>query len=84
MKVLSSDEAQTDLEAVMERVANDHAPVLVTRQGGESVVMISLADWRHMDETDYLLSNPVNAKRLMDSIAELDAGRGIVRDLIEP
>jgi hypothetical protein len=35
------------------------------------------------DETEYLLSNPANAKALMDSIERLGRGEGQVHDLIE-
>jgi len=34
-------------------------------------------DFNSMDETEYLLGNPANAKHLRDSIADLKAGRGI-------
>jgi antitoxin YefM len=32
----------------------------------------------------YLLQSPANAKRLLESVAELDAGKGEERQLIEP
>jgi antitoxin YefM len=56
----------------------------VTRKRGESLVMVSLADWNAMEETLHLLSNPTNAGRLAEAIGELDAGKGAERDLIEP
>ena len=36
-----------------------------------------------MRETAYLLSTPANADHLRRSIAELDAGKGVERALIE-
>ena len=45
--------------------------------------MISLEDYQALEETAYLLSSPNNAKRLMESIAQLEAGNGVVRELIE-
>jgi len=68
----------------MDRVVEDHAPVLVTRQKAEAIVMVSLTDWNSMEETMHLLSSPRNAKRLLESIAELDAGKGTEQELIEP
>ena len=44
---------------------------------------MSLEDFTSWQETEYLLRSPVNAERLRKSIAELDAGKGQVRDLIE-
>jgi antitoxin YefM len=68
----------------MDRVVDDHMPVVVSRQRGEAVVIISLADWQSMEATAYLLSTPNNARRLRESIAELEAGLGVERELIDP
>jgi antitoxin YefM len=65
-----------------DRANNDRAPILVTRQGHEPVVLMAQADYDSMMETLYLKSSPTNAARLDASIAELDAGKGIERDLI--
>ena len=35
------------------------------------------------DETEYLLSNPANAKALLDAIGRLERGEGVQHDLIE-
>jgi antitoxin YefM len=67
----------------MEKVCNDHAPVIITRQNERSVVMISLEDYQALEETAYLLRSPKNARRLLESIAELDAGGGTARELLE-
>jgi antitoxin YefM len=83
MKTLSSTELRANLSAVMDRVNDDHEPVIVTRARGKPVVMVSLEDWASMDETTYLLSSPENARRLRESIRQLNEGKGIVRDLIE-
>ncbi len=64
----------------MDRAVNDHTPIAITRQRGKPVVMIDLDDWNAIQETMYLLSSPNNAKRLMESIAEADAGRLIEVD----
>ena len=83
MKTLSSTDLRANLSAVMDQVNDDHEPVIVTRAKGKPVVMVSLEDWASMDETTYLLSSPANARRSSQSIAELNAGKGVVRDLIE-
>ena len=75
--------ARNNLKAVFDRVVADHAPLKITRQRGEGVVVISESDWESMEATMYLLSSPKNAARLAESIAELDAGRGTVRELLE-
>jgi antitoxin YefM len=67
----------------MERVCDHHEPVIITRNGQESVVMLSLDDFNSLEETAYLLRSPRNAKRLLEAIADLERGRGIERELIE-
>ena len=83
MDVLTFTDTRAKLKDVMDRVVEDRAPVVITRQKAESVVMVSLADWNAMEETMHLLSTPANASRLLAAIDELDAGRGAERDLIE-
>ncbi|GIK58513.1 MAG: hypothetical protein BroJett015_41760 [Chloroflexota bacterium] len=45
--------------------------------------MLSLEDYQALEETAYLLRSPRNAKRLMESILELESGRGTERGLME-
>ena len=84
MDVLSYSETRARLKEVMDSVVDDHSPVVVTRKRGEAVVMVSLADWRAMEETLHLLKSPENARRLRESMAELEAGGGSEQALVEP
>jgi antitoxin YefM len=84
MDVITFTDTRQNLKDVMDRVVEDHTPIVVTRQKAESVVIVSLADWNAMEETARLLSSPNNAARLADAVAQLDAGKGAERDLIEP
>jgi antitoxin YefM len=84
MQSLSVSETRANLKAVLDRVVADKAPIAITRSKGEGVVMVSESDWASIEETLYLLQSPANAKRLLDSVAELDAGKGEERQLIEP
>lgn len=83
MRTLTSTELRANLSSVMDRVNDDHEPVIVTRAGGKPVVLLSLEDYDAMDETAYLLASPENARRLLEAVEDLRAGRGVVRDLIE-
>ena len=84
MDSLSFTETRANLKSVMDKVVADRAPVAVTRQRGEGVVMISQSEWNSIEETLYLLRSPRNAEELLGSIAELDAGQGKQRKLIRP
>lgn len=83
MDAISYTAARANLANTMQKVCNDHAPVIITRKNQPPVVMMSLEDYTAMQETTYLLRAPANATRLLSAIAELEAGRGIARELIE-
>lgn len=70
------------LTAVMDKVGQDHAPVMITRQKGEPVVMMALADYNALEETAYLLRSPKNALRLMSAMESLRTKGGVVHELI--
>lgn len=74
---------RSNLAREMDRVCEDHAPVIVTRKASSSVVMISLEDYEALEETSYLLRSPKNVRRLVEAIAELEAGGGTERKLVE-
>jgi antitoxin YefM len=84
MKTLSSTDLRANLSAVMDRVNDDHEPIIVTRAKGRPVVMVSLEDWSSMDETTYLLASPANKAALDAAIRSLNAGeRGVVKTMAE-
>ncbi len=80
METINYTAARETLAATMDRVIADHAPVIITRTGSPSVVMLSLDDYESMEETAYLLGSPANAQRLIESIRALEDGEGISRD----
>ncbi|MDX8409413.1 MAG: type II toxin-antitoxin system prevent-host-death family antitoxin [Mariprofundales bacterium] len=83
MDAISYTTARATLSRTMERVCADHAAVIITRKSEGSVVMISLEDYEAMEETTYLLRSPANARKLLESIAELESGQGTERELLE-
>ena len=83
MNALPYSQARSNLAKTMDKVCDDHAPVIITRKNQRSVVMISLEDYESLEETAYLLRSPRNARRLLESIAELESGGGAERELIE-
>ena len=84
MQTVSYSEARDNLKKVIDKAVADRAPILITRQRGENVVMISAEEWAGMQETLHLMASPANAKRLLDGIARLDAGEGEEHELIRP
>lgn len=83
MDAISYTAARANLAKTLDRVCDDHEPMIITRSGEPSVVLLSLEDFRSLEETAYLLRTTANAERLLESIRELEAGRGTVRELLE-
>jgi antitoxin YefM len=83
VNTITYSEVRAKLAETMEKVCDDHAPMIVTRKNSRSVVMISLDDYQALEETAYLLRSPKNAQRLLASIAELENGGGTERALTE-
>ncbi|MGO4955744.1 type II toxin-antitoxin system Phd/YefM family antitoxin [Luteococcus sp. Sow4_B9] len=83
MKTLSYTESRANYAQVLDDVVNNREETIITRAGHEPVVIVSLADYESLRETAYLLRSPANARRLLDSIDNLEHGRGTQRDLVE-
>jgi antitoxin YefM len=83
MDAITYTAARANLARTMDRVCGDHEPLIITRNGEQSVVMMSLEDFKALEETAYLLRVPQNAKRLLEALASLEAGRGRERSLAE-
>jgi antitoxin YefM len=83
MNSISYTSARSNLAKTMEQVCNDHAPIAITRKGEGAVVMISMEDYQALEETAYLLRSPKNARRLIESVTQLEQGQGKERDLSE-
>lgn len=83
MDAISFTAAKANLADTMEKVCNDHMPIIITRKNEAPVVMMSLEDYNAMQETAYLLSSPANARRLLESISELEASEGAEREIIQ-
>jgi antitoxin YefM len=81
MDAVNYTAARENLASVMDKVCNDHAPVVITRKRSQSVVMLSLEDYEALEETAHLLRSPANAKRLLEAINALESGKGRVRKI---
>ena len=77
MKSITYTEARENLANTINRVCEDNAPVIVTRNRDQAVVMLSLAEYESLQETAHLLRSPANAKRLLDSIDAIKRGKVI-------
>lgn len=83
MKTMSYTESRARYAEVLDAVTNDREEVVITRAGHEPVVMVSLDDYESLRETAHLMRSPANARRLLDAMERLEAGRGTPRDLLD-
>ena len=81
MDAITYTTARANLADTMNRVCDDHEPLIITRNGQQAVVMMSLDDFKALEETAYLLRSPKNTRRLLDAMTELAEGRGKERRL---
>lgn len=68
MDTITYSTARAKLADTMDRVCDNHEPIIITRNGEQAVVMMSLDDFKAQEETSYLLRSPKNARRLLESI----------------
>jgi antitoxin YefM len=83
MKAITYTSARENLAATMDKVCEDRDPVIITRKREQAVVMMYLDEYEALEETAYLLKSPGNARRLLESIQQLEQGKGSARELIE-
>lgn len=76
MKAITYTAARENLASTMDQVCEDRAPVVITRNRNQSVVMLSLDEFESLEETAHLLRAPANARRLLKSITALESGQG--------
>mgnify|MGYP000505901363 FL=1 len=83
MNSMSYSSFRTHLASTLDKVNDDHKPILITRQNGKPAVVISLEDFQSYEETSYLMASPKNAERLNQAIAQVEAGKVKPHELIE-
>jgi len=83
MRTMSYTESRARYAEVLDSVVNDREEVVITRAGHDPVVIVSLADFESLRETAYLMRSPANARRLLDAMENLEAGRGEQHDLVD-
>jgi antitoxin YefM len=75
MDAITYTDLRQNLKTYMDRVFQDNDALIVTRKNNENVVLISIAEYNSLIETNYLLSNEANADHLKKSIAQHRSGK---------
>lgn len=77
---ITASEARKNLFPLIEQVNQDRTPVEITSKRG-GAVLISLDDYRALEETAHLLRAPANARRLLESLGQAHGGEGQEHEL---
>jgi antitoxin YefM len=83
MDILNYTTFRNQLSKALDKVNDDHIPIMITRQNGKPAVLLSLDDFKAYEETAYLMASPKNAARLNQAIADIEAGNIEQHALIE-
>ena len=83
MDAITYTQARKNFTQTMNRVCKDHAPLIITRQAEDPVVMISLEDYNAIEETLYLFRSPRNAKRFLAALQQAENNEFVKKDLID-
>ena len=83
MDAITYTNLRQNLKSYMDKVFNDHDPLIITRKNNENVVLMSVDEYNSLMETNYLLSNKTNAEHLQKSINQHKSGKMKERKLYE-
>jgi len=81
--IVTYTEARNNFKDTMDMVCSDHEPVIISRQRGQSVVILSLEDYNSIEETLYLLRSPENARRLEEAKSQIQAGNVVHKSIAQ-
>ncbi len=74
MHTISYTDARNGFSGLMEMATRDREPILITRNGKATVVMLASDEYASMEETLHLLSTPANAEKIRQGLADYAAG----------
>ena len=83
MENMTYSDFRNHLASALDKVNDNHVPILVTRQSGKAAIVMSLEDFKSYEETAYLMSSIKNVERLNQAIEQLEKKKGKHKKLIE-
>jgi antitoxin YefM len=78
---LNAGDARARLFSLIEEVNENQSAVEIVSKRG-SAWLVSQDEYNSLKETVYLLSSPINAERLRESLAEARRGDSVPRSLV--
>jgi len=74
MQSVSYTSLRQNMSSVFDKIEQDCIAVQVTRKNHKNLVILTEEDYNSINETLYLLSNPVNAAKIYESIKQVKRG----------
>jgi len=76
MSTVTYTEARENLASIWDKTVASREPIVISRRGAESVVILPLEEWEGVTETAHLLRSPANARRLLSALLRAEKGEG--------
>lgn len=83
MKASSFSQVRNNFKEFCDYATKDFETIIITRERGENVVMISESEYNNLIENLYVRSNPEYYNELLESIDQLKKGKGKMRTLLD-
>ena len=64
---------------LLDKVGDNHEPLIITHENHKAVVLISLEDFNAWQETEYLTRSLANAQDLMQAVEEIAERKNLVK-----
>lgn len=77
MTIVNLSKFRENLKMYLDETIETKKPIVVTRPGGENVIVLSKKEFDSIAETLYLFGNRANARALLEAMGDVDAGRTI-------
>ena len=75
MQTVSYTDARNKLASLMDTATKNREPLMITRNGEGTVVLVAAEEFAAMEETLHLLSTPANAERIRRGLKDYKAGK---------
>lgn len=80
--MINYTDLRSNLKHWLDKVIDDMSELVIKRKGRKDLVLISLEEYNSLKETTYLLTGK-NRDVLINSIKELEEGKGIKNNILE-
>jgi antitoxin YefM len=80
---ISYSDLRQNLKHTIDAAASTHEPFFITSHNKRKAVLLAYEDYESLEETAYLLKNPLMAKRLLEAVSDVNEGKTIKHGLID-